>query len=139
MKLLRYLWALPNSVIGLAVGCAGLLGGGRVRVVDGTLEIHGVAIAWLLRRLVPIGGGAAAITLGHVVLGRSEHSLERCRAHERIHVRQYERWGLLFLPAYFVSSLVALLKGADPYRDNRFEREAFEAECHDHDASPRAD
>lgn len=47
------------------------------------------------------------------------------RAHERIHVRQYERWGPFFIPAYFLAGLVAILRGGHGYRDNRFERQAF--------------
>ena len=46
-------------------------------------------------------------------------------AHELIHVQQYERWGVLFFPLYVTSSLVEFLCGADPYRDNAFEREAY--------------
>jgi hypothetical protein len=30
-------------------------------------------------------------------------------------------------PLYLLSSAVALLRGMDPYRDNRFEQEAFRA------------
>jgi hypothetical protein len=41
-----------------------------------------------------------------------------------VHVRQYERWGPLFVPAYLVSSLVLWLRGRDPYWDNPFEVEA---------------
>jgi hypothetical protein len=48
------------------------------------------------------------------------------RAHERVHVRQYERWGPLFLPSYLFLSLYMYLRGCDPYRDNPFEREAFD-------------
>jgi drug/metabolite transporter (DMT)-like permease len=66
------------------------------------------------------------MTLGHVVLGRDENCLEDCGDHERVHVRQYESWGPLFLPAYFGSSIAALLRGDDPYLGNRFEREAYE-------------
>jgi hypothetical protein len=39
-------------------------------------------------------------------------------------VRQYERWGLLFYPAYGLSSLWQLLRGRRPYWDNVFEVEA---------------
>jgi hypothetical protein len=42
-------------------------------------------------------------------------------------VRQYERWGAFFFPAYLGSSLWQLVRGRDPYRHNRFEREAFRA------------
>jgi hypothetical protein len=78
-----------------------------------------------LQHLVPLRGGALAITLGHIVLGRDAAALDSTRTHERVHVRQVERWGLFFLPAYLLSSLLALLRGHDSYRDNWFEREAF--------------
>jgi hypothetical protein len=41
-----------------------------------------------------------AITLGHVVLATTESALKKTRSHERVHVRQYERWGPFFIPAY---------------------------------------
>jgi regulator of nucleoside diphosphate kinase len=62
-----------------------------------------------------------AITFGHVVLGRSAGDLERLRAHEHAHVAQYERWGPLFLIAYPLASLLALLRTGRPYHDNCFE------------------
>ena len=121
---LRYLWTLPNTLIGACFVPLAYLSGGRVKPVEGILEVHGRAIAWLLRRFVPLAGGAAAITLGHIVIGRDEADLERCRSHEQAHVRQYERWGPFFLPAYFAAALVARLKGGDAYFDNPFERQA---------------
>jgi hypothetical protein len=69
-------------------------------------------------------GGVAAITFGHVVLAVDAVALERTRAHERIHVNQYERWGALFIPAYLAASLWAAVRGGDPYFDNPFERQA---------------
>ena len=125
MRLLRFVWALPNTIVGLLLLPLALLRGGRVRLHEGVLELSGPALSWLLRHGVPIRGGARAMTLGHVVLGRDETCLEHCGAHERVHVRQYETWGPLFLPAYFLSSLAALLRGEDPYLGNRFEREAY--------------
>ncbi len=65
------------------------------------------------------------MTLGHVVLGRIPSALDVCRDHELVHVRQYERWGPLFLPAYLIASLIALLQGKRAYMDNFFEREAY--------------
>ncbi len=70
----------------------------------------------------------AAITLGHVVLGRDNATLASTRAHERVHVRQCERWGPCFLPAYVIGSLLALARGGHFYRDNPFEQEAFAAD-----------
>ncbi len=65
------------------------------------------------------------MTLGHVVLGLDRSALQISRDHERIHVRQCERWGPLFIPAYLLGSAYAVLRGRHIYRDNPLEREAF--------------
>jgi hypothetical protein len=41
------------------------------------------------------------------------------RQHEHIHVRQCERWGPFFLPAYGVASVLALLR-EKPSQDSLF-------------------
>jgi hypothetical protein len=98
----------------------------RVHVVHGVVEAHGPALAWLLSHLTLIPGGAAALTLGHVVIARDSWSLESTRTHERVHVRQCETWGPLFVPAYLSAGLWATLCGGNFYFDNRFEVEAFD-------------
>lgn len=123
-----YLWALPNTCLGLLFVPVAKIDGGQVRVVDGVVEIHSEVIAAILRRWVPLSRGALAITLGHVILGRDLGVLQRCRSHEHVHVRQYERWGPFFLPAYFFSSALAALRKQDMYRDNMFEKQAFAEE-----------
>jgi hypothetical protein len=125
-KCLRYLWAFPTTLLGLFFLHPTLLTGGRARVVNGVLEIHGGLTSWFLEKCTLLPGGASAMTLGHVVLGRDEASLDRTRAHERIHVSQCETWGPLFLPAYGIASALAFLRGKDPYLDNIFEIEARE-------------
>lgn len=126
---LAYLWAGPNTLLGLAFLLPALLTGGRVQVVRGVVEIHGGVVRWFLARglpgAVPIFGPAAAMTLGHVVLGQDRGCLDASRDHEHVHVRQYERWGPLFLPAYFLDSFRAWRRGENPYYDNRFEQEAY--------------
>lgn len=67
------------------------------------------------------------MTIGHVILGQDLFCLDACRDHEMVHVRQYERWGPLFLPAYGIGSLWAWCRGKHPYYDNPFEREAFDS------------
>ncbi len=99
-----------------------------MRRVDGVIEASGPAIAWGLRHLTLLKGGASALTLGHVVLARDADTLDLTRAHERVHVRQYERWGLLFIPAYVVASVWASLCGRHFYFDNPFEAEAYAVE-----------
>jgi hypothetical protein len=101
------------------------MSGGRVAPAHGVLEAWG-GFARRLLRSTPIG--AQAMTLGHVVIGRDRVSLDRSRAHELIHVRQVERWGPLFFPAYLAASAWAWLRGRHYYRDNCFEREARRGE-----------
>jgi hypothetical protein len=64
-----------------------------------------------------------AMTLGHVVLCVDAID-DGCLAHELNHVRQYERLGPFFLPAYGLASLWAAARGRHYYRDNAFERAA---------------
>lgn len=124
MRIMRYLWASPNTVLGaLLLPCLLARGSGWC-VVDGVLEIHGPAVAWILRNCVPIEGGAAAITFGHLVAAFDEPTLTATRAHERVHVRQCERWGPAFIPAYLCASAAAYLRGHDAYEGNYFERQA---------------
>jgi hypothetical protein len=127
IRALRYAWALPVSAPGAVLVLSALASGGRAAVVDGVLEAHGGLVALILRYLVPLPGGASAMTLGHVVIGRDAACLERTRAHERAHVRQCEAWGPLFIPAYVMASIVVAVTGRHYYRDNRFEREAVAA------------
>jgi hypothetical protein len=100
------------------------LRGGRIEVVDGCLEAHGPLLNWSLKHFTLLPGGIAAITLGHVIVGRDAPALLATRRHERVHVRQYERWGPLFVPAYCAASIWALVIGRHPYTDNWFEMAA---------------
>jgi hypothetical protein len=118
------LWAFPTTLIGLVVASTAVFGG-HARVSGGVVEVWGGALGWVLRVWPP---GVAAMALGHVILAMTEKDLDRHREHERVHVRQCERWGALFLPAYALSSLRAWARGRDPYLENRFEREAFAAD-----------
>lgn len=124
MKLLRYLWASPATLVGLLLAAIAIAGGGRARRVQGVIEVGGGRLHRLVARL-PEGCRFGAITLGHVIVGLDEAVLGRARSHEQVHVRQYERWGIFFFPAYLGSSLVQLARGRDPYLDNCFEAEAF--------------
>ena len=121
---LRYAWAAPASAIGLLLAAPALATGiARAAWHAGVLEVslvgrrgrgRGRASAWPF----------VAITFGHVVIAQSRRTQRLVRAHERVHVAQYERLGPLFLLAYPLESLLQLLRGSRPYVDNRFEREA---------------
>jgi len=123
--LLAYAWTSPISLIGLVFAGAMMLFGAQARRVAGVLEVAGGLVGRLLgptRIALPW----RAMTLGHVIVGIDEAALDQSRAHEHVHVRQYEQWGPFFLPAYAVSSLWQLACGRRCYRDNWFERQAHE-------------
>jgi hypothetical protein len=126
-RLVVYLWAGPVSLAALPLAAAALATGGRARLENGVLEVAGGVLALLLSRAIP-SFPIGAITLGHVVLGTDALQLDACRAHERVHVRQYERWGPLFPLLYVASSASAFLTGRRFHADNRFEREASRAD-----------
>lgn len=117
------LWTLPNSVIGLLLGIAGLPFGARMRWQRSVLAL--VVSRW------PRGNGA--LTLGNVIIhvgdrldtpchtyahraGRIVEPTVSLAKHERAHVYQYMVLGPLFLPLY-------LLCGGISVR-NPFERAA---------------
>ena len=123
-----YAWAAPMSAAGVLLGLAARAGGAQWTRVDGVLEVAGGPLLRWVGRL-PTACRFEAITIGHVVLALDATRMEAWRAHERVHVAQYARWGLLFPVAYGASSVWQALRGRHPYRDNRFERAAFAAQA----------
>ena len=122
---LGVLWAAPCTLAAIGLALLLIPSGVRLYRHRRVVVCCGGGIAWLLRR-VPVYGGAAAMTIGHAVLARDEASLDRCYEHELVHVRQYQWWGVFFIPAYLIASIGLALLGRDPYRDNPFERQAFD-------------
>jgi hypothetical protein len=122
--MLAALWALPWTLVGVAIGLVAVASGGGYQRVGRVHEFHGGWLRWFLRR-IPIAGGAAAMTLGQAVIARTLSDLDFSRRHELVHVAQYERWGPLFVPAYLACSAWLWLRGRDPYFDNPFEEEAY--------------
>jgi hypothetical protein len=104
---LRYLWAAPCTLVGLVAALPMLLSGAQARFVRGVLEVSGSCIATRL----PFD----AITL---------RAMARWRRHERVHVRQCERWGPLFFPAYLLAGAWQGLRGRSMYWHNPFEEQA---------------
>jgi hypothetical protein len=121
-RLVLYAWALPTTLVGLVAGALTLCTGGAVQRRRGALEFHGGLSRSLANRF-----HFAAMTLGHVIIGRDARSLDYCRDHEQAHVRQVERWGFAFIPAYLLASVLAWWQGGDYYLDNWFERDARRA------------
>jgi hypothetical protein len=95
---------LFGTLVGLAVGLP--LSTGPVRVVDGLIVCTGLP-RWVFRR-----GGTC---VGSVYLTRDNDG-PRVLRHERVHVAQWRRYGML-MPVLYAAA------GRDPLR-NRFEVEA---------------
>ena len=111
---LGYAWTLPNTLLGLVLG----LLTAQVPRRDGPLLVFDRCprgLTWLLPKI-----GRTAMTVGCVIV--SAVPVEgRLLAHERHHVRQYMRWGPLFIPVYL---LLAIPFG---YRRHPMERAADRA------------
>lgn len=122
-RIFLYAWAAPATAPGLLLVAIARLGGARLAYCDGVIEAAGGPVIAVLLTPTP-RCRYAAITLGHVILARDAGALAHCRRHEQAHVRQYERWGVLFFPLYVGSSLLQWLRGGRPYWDNYFERQA---------------
>jgi hypothetical protein len=116
---LAYAWAAPTTLVGLTAGALTLCTGGRVQRQRGVLEFHGGFSRWLAR-----SWKFSAMTLGHVIIGHDADCLDACREHELAHVRQAERWGGAFIPAYLAASAWAWSRGRHYYLDNWFEIDA---------------
>lgn len=121
------IWALPYTLLGIFCGLIGLATGGKYQLRRGILEFYGGGTAWILSRL-PNGHIIVAMTLGHSILGKTADALEMARDHEHVHIGQFERWGPLMGPAYLGASAWVWLRGGRAYRDNPFEREAYDAD-----------
>ena len=115
-RVLGLAWTLPNTLIGLVAGMAGVPFGARVELSrrDQALVFH----RW------PWGPGGA-ITLGNTILhtgdtlesdcltyehraGRCQHPRIKIGDHERAHVYQYMVLGPLFLPVYLMAGGVSV-------------------------------
>jgi hypothetical protein len=116
LRALAYVWASPNTVVGLLLG---FLSFQRPRVAHGVVLFDGPprGFTWFLRVF-----RRAAITYGHVVL--ADRPVDGgLLTHELHHVWQYERLGLLYIPLYV---LIWVFTG---YRRHPFELAARLAEA----------
>lgn len=124
LRLLGMAWTLPNTVLGLVAGIAGMARGARPRLRPRELALEFRRYPW---------GPGGALTLGNTILNTGDELDRRCRTyahraglcvepevrladHERAHVYQYMVLGPLFLPLYFTCGGIGVR--------NRFERAA---------------
>jgi hypothetical protein len=114
LELLGFIWTVPNTVLGLVLGAF-------------TFQLpraHGGAFVFDRRprgltRILRVMN-RTAMTVGFVIVAAVpvEGTL---LAHERHHIRQYSRWGPLFIPVYL---MLAIPYG---YRRHPMERAARRA------------
>jgi len=122
--LLGATWAVPNTLLGLLAGIAGMAFGAHAHWSRRELAIVFNAMPW---------GPGGALTLGNTILhtgptldapcmtyahraGRGVEPSILLADHERAHVFQYMALGPLFLPLYFACGGIGVR--------NRFERAA---------------
>jgi len=121
MRILKMLWTLPNTLIGVLLGLLSFTwpwwDGRRALIFEsdrGFRKLHARQ-------------GYAAITFGNAIVTTPDPG-ERLMRHELTHVRQYETWGPFYALAYGFYWVKLWLQGQDPYWDNPFEIEARAAE-----------
>jgi hypothetical protein len=133
LALARIAWVSPCSMLGAFLGALVYLLGGSVRREGRVIEVSLASASALhsIARSMPF----SAITFGHVILGVNQEALARLRSHELVHVRQYERFGLLLFLLYPLSSVLALARGDCPYHGNHFEIEAYAQDQSTEDAA----
>ena len=70
----------------------------------------------------------AAVTAGSFVFFRDRYKTnKKIIKHEQIHIQQQIKWSILFVFIYLYDYvIIKIRKNGDPYRDNRFEKEAYE-------------
>jgi hypothetical protein len=124
------MWVLPVSIFALPLLPLAVYRADW-HICRGVLEVSSPALSWFLRgpwfRAMSGSTGFSAATIGHVVIARDASALCACRAHEHVHVRQCERWGVFFPAVYVVAGLHAAIRARSwhaYYHANPFEREA---------------
>lgn len=129
--LLGMVWASPLTLAGLLLALPVFIWRGHVQLIRGrtlALLVRG-PFADIALSHHPFGA-MTAMALGHVIIAEHQGLSSRVLLHELEHVRQAERWGVVFPFAYLASSAWAGIRGRDAYWHNSFEIAARKAEKH---------
>lgn len=132
IELAGKLWALPNTLLGVALGSAGALTqeiGYLFGVTNNRpgIEIVGNAIEFTNNAFVDAN---TALALGNAIVydpdwGPTEEGgmlNSNVRNHETAHTYQSEMLGPFYLPTWIIGATVAWAQDKDPMRDNILER-----------------
>ena len=123
LYVLGFIWALPLSIIGAVLSL--VYGPKAVRWQNGVLLVQ---VRWLIGFKDTIGQTFGIYIFLKPPINEDVTSLDRIIAHERTHTFQGFRWGIFFIFAYPLASLIAWARGKHFYRDNYFEIKARAAE-----------
>lgn len=134
LRLLQYAWVSPITLCCLPLVVLAKVSGGGVALHSGVIEVWGGWVGAWLQCGIPLLGAVNAFTCGHLVAGVSLPHLHASRAHERVHVAQFERWGVLFPLVYAFAGWQAYRRGGRFYWDNPYEIAAREQAAAQKDA-----
>lgn len=113
LHVLKYFWSAPLSICGLLVSL--VFRPARISWSEGVIELE----------VLRLPGNFVAQTYGWTVLYLPwARTIEGIRRHERAHVAQCFRWGLLMAVFYPLASFLAWASGGHWYQDNAFEIQA---------------
>jgi hypothetical protein len=127
LRVLGYIWSSPITLLGLLVA---VVGWSRFHGRElGCLVLEakpGGILSWFFRTFA-----VTAFTWGAVVIFTDENEqyntwqLQRIMKHESRHLQQAMVLGPFMPIAYGIFSLVAMVRGKHPYRDNFLEVDAY--------------
>lgn len=122
-KILGNIWALPLTLIGLIFALFGWTRFYRFEKEDWSWHFisKGGITGWFFTRYAMAG-----YTVGSIIVYVNQRYADRQLTvmHERAHVRQCYKGGILAIPLYYLASLIAWVAGQDKYRGNDFEEQA---------------
>lgn len=97
---------------------------GTLTKTDAIIRGNRVKI-YAVKRLIP--KWAVGQTWGNIILMRGEYATNtKILTHEAIHVEQWEKYSIFFIPLYILFTIEAATRYGikQGYRENRFEKEA---------------
>lgn len=121
LDILGYIWNLPNTIIGSAIGLTGHVLG-EMRNMLGLGPDPGISfghngIEFTDNPFIPAGAG---MTIGNIIMYGSANGPSEIGGHEEQHTYQGAFLGPLYLPTYGIAVLTAVLSGKN-WHDNFME------------------
>jgi len=126
IRVLGQIWALPNTIVSL-IYLAIMWTFGQIKPVRKTR----ISILWVVvsgsrvHEYMEQGNWRGWSSGANIII--SHPVSNKLIAHENRHVQQQMVFGIFHLPLYFLEMLrIKLLTNKKPYRDNRFEIDAYD-------------